>query len=203
MNNTPSGATDLSEGWEAAAEPFMAARSAIGAGMVRSWAGANLPPGATIIDIGCGSGVPIAQALIDGGFSLSAIDASPTLIAAFSRRFPQVPSACEPAQHSRFFHRRFDAAIAIGLIFLLSAEDQAELIRRVAAALVPGGRFLFSAPRQPCQWPDLLTGRPSLSLGEPEYTRLLQAAGLRLMACHGDEGGNDYLDAIRPRIVEP
>jgi SAM-dependent methyltransferase len=188
---------DLSEGWEAAAEPFIAARSPIGAALVRSWAQANLPRGAAIVDIGCGSGVPIAEALLTEGFALFAIDAAPTLLAAFRRRFPDVPTACEAAQHSAFFHRRFDAAIAIGLLFLLSAEDQARLIARIATALEPGGRFLFSAPREPCEWPDLLTGRLSRSLGEDIYARLLQGAGLRLLGSQVDEGGNHYFDGSR------
>jgi SAM-dependent methyltransferase len=190
-------AHDVSEGWEAAAAPFMAARSPVGAALVRSWALTNLPPGATIVDIGCGSGVPIAEALVAEGFALFAIDAAPTLLAAFRRRFPEVPTACEAAQHSAFFGRRFDAAIAIGLLFLLAEADQAQLIARVATALEPGGRFLFSAPREPCEWPDLLTGRLSRSLGEDIYARLLQGAGLRLLGSQVDEGGNHYFDAVK------
>jgi SAM-dependent methyltransferase len=191
-------AIDRSEGWEEVAEQFIAARSKVGADVVRCWARDHLPPRSTVLDIGCGSGVPIAQALIEDGFTLFGIDASATLIDAFRRRFPDAPSACEPAQDSAFFHRSFDAAIAIGLLFLLSPHDQGQVIRRVANALAPGGRFLFSAPRQRCEWQDLLTGRRSISLGEQEYERLLEAAGLHVIGCRTDEGGNDYFDAAKP-----
>lgn len=189
---------DRSEGWDDIAERFMAVRSDIGASLVRSWARENLPESGSVIDIGCGSGVPIARALMKEGFAVFGIDASPALIAAFRRRFPDAPSACEAAQHSDFFHRSFDAAVAVGLLFLLSEEDQRSVIARVGRSLRPGGRFLFSAPRESCEWADMLTGRRSRSLGEAAYARLLDASGLRLLGCRMDEGGNNYFDADRP-----
>lgn len=191
-------ASDRSEGWDEIAERFMAARSDVGAALVRSWARDRLPPSSAIVDVGCGSGVPIARALIEGGFTVAGIDASPRLIAAFARRFPDAQHACEAAQDSRFFDRSFDAAVAIGLLFLLSVEDQRAVIAGVAKALRPGGHFLFSAPREVCEWPDTLTGRRSLSLGEAGYARLLEESGLRLVGRYADEGANNYFEALKP-----
>ncbi len=191
--------TDPSEGWDALAERFMQMRSGVGASLVRDWAIVQLPAGSAIVDVGCGSGVPIAEALIEAGFAVSGIDASPRLVAAFHARFPDAPVVCEAAQVSAFFGRTFDAAVCVGLIFLLSEADQAALISRVAHALKPGGRFLFTAPLQACEWPDTLTGRLSRSLGQTAYAALLDANGLSLIASHSDEGGNHYYEAIRPR----
>lgn len=151
--------SDQSEGYEDVAYQFMTARSDIGATFVRSWARDNLPPSSSIADVGCGSGVPIAQALIEDGFTVFGIDASPSLLAAFRRRFPDAQSACEAAQDSVFFHHIFDAAVSVGLLFLLSADDQRKVFQRVANALRPGVRFLFTAPWQICEWQDLLTKR--------------------------------------------
>ncbi|MCT7376863.1 class I SAM-dependent methyltransferase [Chelativorans salis] len=191
---------DRSEGWDGVARQFMAARSAIGATLVRSWARNNLPPSSSIVDVGCGSGVPIAQALIEDGFTVFGIDASPTMIDAFRRRLPEAQSACEAVQDSVFFQRTFDAAVSIGLLFLLSPKDQLEVLHGVAKALRPGGRFLFSAPRETCDWQDMLTGRRSRSLGEEVYERLLEASGLCLVGCHVDEEKNNYYDAAKPFI---
>lgn len=195
---SPRVSTDLSEGWDDVADSFMAVRSDIGADLVRSWAREHLPPSASIVDVGCGSGVPISRALIEAGFEVSGIDASPALVEAFRRRFPHAPVACEAAQHSAYFGRTFDAAVAVGLLFLLSEDDQREVIRRVANALRPGGRFLFTAPSQVWEWQDVLTGRRSRSLGAAEYERVLQASGLQLVGCLVDEGENNYYDAIKP-----
>jgi len=150
-----------------------------------------------VLDIGCGSGAPVADALVAAGFGVFGVDASPTLVAEFHRRLPSAEVMCEPAETSRLFDRRFDGAVAIGLLFLLPAEDQRDIIARVAAALEPGGRFLFTAPRQACDWTDSLTGQPSLSLGEDAYRLTLEQAGLRLSGSRTDAGGNHYFDAVR------
>jgi len=189
---------DRSEGWDAIAEQFMALRSDMGAALVRSWARDHLPPSSSIVDVGCGSGVPIAQGLIEDGFTVFGIDASPILITAFRRLVPEAQTACEAAQDSAFFHRTFAGAVSIGLLFLLAADDQQKVLHGVANALVPGGRFLFSAPREVCEWRDRQTGRPSRSLGQQAYERHLEASGLRLIGCRLDEGENNYFEAIKP-----
>lgn len=185
---------DRSNGWEAVAEEFMRLRSTTGLATVRKWA-ASLPRGGSVLDVGTGSGEPLTAALIEEGLDASAVDASPTMVAAFRRRFPGVEVACEPAERSRFFDRTFDGALAIGLVFLLPAKSQREVIRRMAAALKPGGRLLFSAPRQVCVWDDLLTGQPSSSLGADEYRRIVAGSGLHLIGEYADEGETHYYEA--------
>lgn len=187
---------DRSNGWEAVADRLIAERSRIGAETVRSWC-RELPAGATVLDLGCGAGVPVSESLIDEGCRVYGIDASPTLVEAFRRRFPEVPVACEPAEESDFFGRSFDGVVAIGLIFLLSPEAQRQVIRRVATALNPRGRFLFTAPTQVATWTDLMTGRPSISLGDSAYRETLAEAGLEILGELVDEGENHYYDAVR------
>ena len=197
---TPGSAEDdRSNGYDAVAPEFMRRRgqSSVGIATIRAWA-RSLPPGAPILDLGCGHGLPISMALMNDGFVVYGVDASPSLIAEFRRRFPRAQAACEPVEGSRFFNRTFDGALAVGLMFLLPAVAQRELIRRVASALNPGGRFLFTSPAQACTWTDMLTGHESLSLGLEEYHAVLSKAGLTLAGEHVDEGGNHYFDACRP-----
>jgi 2-polyprenyl-3-methyl-5-hydroxy-6-metoxy-1,4-benzoquinol methylase len=190
--------TDHSAGWEAVSDQFMAIRSQIGAALVRSWAKDRLPRSAAILDVGCGSGVPIAHSLVNDGFSVWGVDASPSLISAYRRNFPDMPAVCERAQDSSFFDRNFVGVVSIGLIFLLGEEDQRSLLTSVANVLEPGGRFLFSAPREVCRWNDALTGRASMSLGADAYAAHLTGVGLRLDDCRSDEGGNNYYEASKP-----
>ncbi len=129
------------------------------------------------------------------GFSVYGVDASPTLASAFRSRFPREHVVSEAVEDSDFFGRTFDGVIAVGLMFLLSAEAQRNLIRRVALALNPGGRFLFTSPAQSCTWTDVLTGRRSLSLGAEAYRAVPSDAGLALVSEHLDEGDNHYYDA--------
>jgi SAM-dependent methyltransferase len=190
--------TDHSAGWEAVSDQFMAIRSQTGSALVRSWARDRLPRSAAILDIGCGSGVPIAQALVNDGFSVWGVDASPSLISAYQLNLPNMPAVCEPAQDSSFFDRNFVGVVSIGLIFLLGEQDQRRLFTSVANVLELGGRFLFSAPREVCRWNDTLTGRTSISLGADAYATHLTSVGLRLDDCRSDEGGNNYYEVSKP-----
>jgi 2-polyprenyl-3-methyl-5-hydroxy-6-metoxy-1,4-benzoquinol methylase len=189
---------DPSNGWEAVAAQLIQRRdqSRIGVDIVRAWT-KSLNRGTSILDLGCGSGVPVSQALIDDGFIVTGIDASPTLVATFRSRFPGINIACEQAETSRFFGKTYDAVIAIGLMFLLSEAAQKTLIVKVGSALNVGGRFLFTSPSQSCIWNDLMTGRQSRSLGAAAYAAILSESGLTLIGEHTDEGQNHYYEAIR------
>lgn len=198
MATKPSDEIDPSNGWEAVAEAFIrdCERSSIGVATIQSWS-ESLPRGGAILDLGCGPGGPRSGVLINNGFRVFGVDASPSLAEAYRLRFPGAQVACERVEESRFFDRAFDAAVAWGLLFLLPVESQRDVVQRVARALKPGGRFLFTAPAQACTWADLSTGRPSQSLGVSAYRSELAEAGLHLVREYDDEGENHYYDAVR------
>ncbi|QTD57313.1 class I SAM-dependent methyltransferase [Parasphingorhabdus cellanae] len=187
-------ADDMSNGYNAIAEEFIAVRSEVGRIVVMNWA-ATLPAGGSIVDVGAGSGEPLTSVLIDSGLVVSAIDASPKMVRAFRRRFQGVEVACEAAERSSFFDQTFDAILAVGLVFLLPPDRQYELFSRMTGALKREGRMLFSAPHQVCTWDDVLTGRRSWSLGEEEYGHILTNCGLQLTNQLTDEGGTHYFEA--------
>jgi len=187
---------DPSNGYERIAAHFLRARNPrIGPATVLEWS-ATLRARCSILELGCGHGV-VSQVLIEAGFALYGVDASPTLAAAFRERFPGVPVECAAAEDSAFFGRIFDAAIAWGLLFLLAPETQARVISKIAGALDAGGSFLFTAPREPVTWQDSLTGCDSVSLGYAAYERILRDAGLTLLAEQTDKGENYYYLASR------
>lgn len=191
---------DFSNGYEAVAEEFIAIRSNYGREIVRKWAKA-LPQGASVIDIGAGSGEPLTSALIKAGLNVSAIDASPKMVAAFKQNFPDINVVCEPAEQSSFFNQNFDAALAIGLIFLLPEQGQIDVIRKIGSALNLGGKLLFTAPKPFCQWDDLLTGKRSLSLGADKYRKILVEASLKPINKYTDKGGAIYYEAEKLRTL--
>ena len=193
--------TDPSNGYEGVAAEFLAGRgrapsTAIGTSRVRDWA-RTLPRGAAVLDVGCGSGLPITKVLIDEGLNVSAIDAAPSLVEAFRNNFPHVPVACESAVDSLFFERTFEGVISWGLMFLLQPHEQRRLIQRIADILVPGGRLLFTSEADPLTWNDAMTGLESRSLGGAEYRALLSSVGLSVISEYEDEGQNYYFDAVK------
>jgi SAM-dependent methyltransferase len=196
---------DLSNGYESVSEEFLARRGnretrsmAIGVKEVRKWA-KMLARGSTVVDLGCGPGIPITAVLVEEGLQVFGVDAAPSLVAAFQRNLPGIPIVCESVLETRFFDRTFDAVLSIGLVFLLKAQEQHRLIRRFAEALAPGGRLLFTSPAKPAVWKDAMTGLESTSLGAEKYKKLLGAAGISVVEEYEDAGQNHYFDALRTR----
>ena len=189
---------DAANGYDDIASIYVAGRGtrprvgdAIGAAVVRAWA-QDFPRGATVLDLGAGPGEPSTRILREAGLRTYAVDASAAMVAAFRERFPDVPIEQSTVEASAFFGRTFDAVLAWGLLFLLEPVAQALVIAKVARALEPGGRFLFTAPRERVEWLDAMTGRRSQSLGAQTYERLLRDAGLTPVADAEDEGKNHY-----------
>lgn len=191
--------TDRSRGYDAVADEFAAHRraSGIGLGTIQHWA-RRLPAGATVLDLGCGSGDPIAKELSRLGFSIAGIDASPILIAKFHRQIPEAQWACEAVEDSAFFGRKFDAILAVGLVFLLPEDVQQTVISKVGDALEVDGSFLFTAPHQACEWVDVMTGQRSVSLGARQYEAALTRTGLVVIESYVDEGENHYFACRKP-----
>ena len=106
-----------------------------------------LPGGATVLDLGCGSGVPISQALIENRFNVYGVDPSPTMVAALRSRFPNIPVECAAAEDSDFFGRTFDGVVSWVLFFLLNAEVQRRLIAKVATVLSRDGQIPVHCPK--------------------------------------------------------
>jgi cyclopropane fatty-acyl-phospholipid synthase-like methyltransferase len=181
--------------YESHAREFLDAResSQTGADIVARWS-RELPAGAEVIEIACGGGYPVSRVLLESGVKLWAIDASPTLLERFRSRFPGVPTQCSLALECDYFGRKFDAAIAIGLLFLLEESEQLAFLHRVSEILLPGGRFLFTAPIEIGKWRDTCTGHECRSLGRARYVQTLADAGFCLIGVHVDAGQNNHYD---------
>ncbi|MCH9696730.1 MAG: class I SAM-dependent methyltransferase [Gammaproteobacteria bacterium] len=189
---------DSTGAYEKFANDFLRKRdqSLIGSKVVEQWV-QTLPRKAEIIEIACGGGYPITKSLIDEGLKVWAIDSSITLIRKFQSRFPDVPIKCERVQDSNFFGKKFDAAIAIGIIFLLPEYEQAKVIKRISDILLPGGKVLFSAPVEAGSWKDMNTGINCISLGYKKYAELLTKSDLHIKSTFEDKGKNNYYEAER------
>jgi 2-polyprenyl-3-methyl-5-hydroxy-6-metoxy-1,4-benzoquinol methylase len=188
--------SDSAKAYERHAREFLCARDegSVGVGIVENWS-SSLAAGTDVLEIACGGGLPVTQTLVNSGLKVWAVDASPTLLSSFRSRFPGIPVQCVRIQESNYFGRRFGAVISIGLLFLLDEEDQLALIRSVSEHLLPGGRFLFTAPIEEATWMDLITGHDCTSLGRARYESALRESGLQLTGTYVDEGKNNHYDA--------
>jgi SAM-dependent methyltransferase len=144
---------------------------------------AALPGGARLLDIGCGSGVPVARELIGRKLQVTGIDSSPSMIARCQRRFP------EQEWHvadMRALHlgRRFDALLAWYSFFHLHADDQRAMFPIFAAHAAPGALLMFTTGPVEGERIGSWQGEPlyHASLSQTEYRQLLAASGFETLA---------------------
>lgn len=152
----------------------------------------SLPTGARVLDLGCGTGVPIAQFLIDSGFEVFGIDSSSKMIASFRGRFPTAHASCEPVEESDFFGVLFDAVISWGVMFHLEPTNQKIVIEKVGRALKDGGRFLFTSGEREGTVDGVMNGVTFryFSLGVDSYEKVLNENGLDLLDYGKDKADN-------------
>ncbi|WP_412061934.1 class I SAM-dependent methyltransferase [Rubrivirga sp. IMCC45206] len=153
----------------------------------------TLPPGARVLDLGCGDGVPISQTLLRAGLAVTALDSSPAMVEQFRAHVPGVPVRCARIQDARFARGAFDAVVAWGVLFHLSEADQTTAIRKVAEWLTPTGRFLFTSGGSRGVAESEMDGVPFryVSLGAVGYRDVLARAGMRMVRHYADAWQND------------
>jgi len=168
-------------------------QSTIGVPEVESLA-RSLTPGGKVLDLGCGFGRPITEALSRHALSIYGIDSSPKMIAAFRENFPAAQSECATAQESEFFQTTFDAVVSWGMIFHLPHLDQERVIAKVGTSLNPGGQFLFTSGDEDGLRDGVMDGVDFryFSFSPEKYRALLRRSGMKIIDEHFDRGQNYY-----------
>src|SRR5437762_2183044 len=84
----------------------------------------RLPPHADVLDLGCGTGVPLAQLLAGRGLEVFGVDSSVAMIATFRKNIPSARSELSRMEDVELPENAFDMAIAWGSLFHLAVEVQ-------------------------------------------------------------------------------
>jgi SAM-dependent methyltransferase len=142
---------------------------------------AFVPTGGSILDIGCGSGEPIARYLLEQGFRVTGVDSSPAIIDICKRRFPEAKWLVNDMR-TLDLGRRFDGVLAWYSFFHLLPEDQRPMFARFAAHASEGAPLMFTSGPEHGVAMGEWQGEPlyHASLAPEEYRSLLAANGLEV-----------------------
>lgn len=103
-----------------------------------------LSPGASVLELGCGAGVPSTQSLVAHDLKVTAVDISSAQIDLARQHVPQATLIHADMTTLSFQPGSFDAIVAFYSIFHLPKEEQGEMIGRLAGWLKEGGWLLFN-----------------------------------------------------------
>jgi SAM-dependent methyltransferase len=137
---------------------------------------AMLPCGAGILDLGCGSGSPVAQYMVERGFRVTGVDSSQTLISLCRQRLRDQEWLVEDMRSLRL-SRRFDGVLAWDSFFHLRPDDQRRMFDVFARHAARSAVLMFNSG--PAHGEAIGTYR-----GDPLYHASLDADEYRELLCH-------------------
>lgn len=139
---------------------------------------ARLPRASSILDLGCGGGIPITRYLVERGIRVTGVDASSTMIELWRSRFPDNRALLADMRNLEL-GERFDAIIAWDSFFHLPQDDQRSMFRTFARHAAPDCVLLFTSGPSLGEAVGTLYGDPlyHASLDPKEYESLLAANG--------------------------
>jgi len=135
-----------------------------------------------ILDLGCGSGEPIARFFIEKGYELTGVDAAPAMIGICRQRFPKAHWLVADMR-SLDLEVRFDALIAWDSFFHLEPDDQRRMFEVFRAHIAPEGLLLFTSGPHAGEAIGDFYGHALFhaSLDPQEYESLLHGAGFTVL----------------------
>jgi trans-aconitate methyltransferase len=144
--------------------------------------------GASLLDIGCGSGAPIATFLAMRGCRITGVDSSPTLISLCRQRLPDHEWLVGDMR-SLELSRSFDGVLAWDSFFHLTQDDQRRMFDVFSRHAAPGTMLIFNTGPAFGESIGSYRGEPlyHASLDQSEYTALLQNIDFEVIAHQAED----------------
>jgi SAM-dependent methyltransferase len=160
---------------------FVGQESFMTAGEIRALAArAGVAPGVAVLDVCCGIAGPGRYLTRETGCEYLGVDASASAVALARSRARDLPCRFAVAPVPPLPHGGFEVVLLLEA--MLAFEDKDALVREVAAALRPGGRFAFTfeegAPLTAAERPAMPDADTVWLTPLAELTGALERAGL-------------------------
>lgn len=134
----------VKEGYNKSAERYSSTRAQFKSNKYLDKLVKLLKSGATILDLGCGSGKPIDSYLVSRGFKITGIDISEKQIELARRNIPQATFEVKDMSELKEGEYTVDAAVSFYAIFHTPRERHHELFNKINSFLPKGGLILVT-----------------------------------------------------------
>ena len=133
-----------------------------------------IPKEGTILDVGCGTGEPIAQHILAQQYEVVGLDISPKMIEIVSQRFPEQKWLCTDMR-TLYLPQQFEGLISWGAFFHLTPDEQRSTLPRFIQHLASGGVLLLTIGHEEGDVTGMVNGEEVYhsSLSRTEYEKIL------------------------------
>jgi len=153
----------------------------------------DLLPGAAVLDIGCGSGLPIAAELVRRGYDVTGVDFAAPMLDLARRNVPGAAFALADMR-TLALGREFQAVLAWDSFFHLAPGDQVAMFPVFARHMAPGGRLLLTTGPDASEVTGHVGDEPvyHASLAPGDYGRHMAANGIRPVEFRPEDPDADF-----------
>lgn len=139
-------------------------------------------PGRRVLDLGCGTGRPIAQYLSERRAEVTGVDGAGAMVAQFAANLPRA-EAVQADMRGLDLGRRFDLILAWHSFFHLTGADQRAMFAVFAAHATQGAALMFTSGTEAGEAIGAVDGQPvyHASLSVEDYEALLEEHGFALI----------------------
>ena len=150
----------------------------------------HLPTGASVLDLGCGTGVAIADYFIKSGLDMTGVDYSKAMIAQAKERYPQSTWCVQDIKDIQL-ETQFDAVYSWHGFFHLSVHEQKEALPKIADLVKPGGHLMLTIGPSEGEVTGQVGGETvyHASLHPDDYKALLLSSGFERVEFKKEENG--------------
>ncbi len=153
-----------------------------------------ISPASTILDVGCGSGVPVDQYLIKKGHKIVGVDISERQIKLAKKNVPEGEYEVKDMSELKEREYKVDAVVSFYAIFHTPREQHLDILRKLKTFLTKNGYLLVTMGSS--EWEgreeNFFGGEMFWShYGAKENRMLLEKAGFKVLLDEIDETGRE------------
>ncbi len=142
-----------------------------------------LPQPTEVLDLGCGTGIPIAKLLVDRGADVVGVDRSIRLLELARSNVPAAKFVCGDVE-TYDVEGSFDGVVLWDVIFHIERHKHRNILERIAGSLRPGGHLLVtSGGSDHPAFTDMMFGREFFYDAHPprEFCQLCESVGFEVI----------------------
>ncbi len=133
-----------------------------------------IPKQASILDLGCGNGLPVAETLLKKGYLVTGLDISPVQIKAAKKNCPRGEFLVANMQDLKHYEFAVDVVVAFYSIFHLPRHRQLKFLETINTFLPIGGWIL-------------------ITMGDKDFEGFHRLHGAKMWSSHYDTVKNSFL----------
>ncbi|GLZ29822.1 methyltransferase [Lentzea sp. NBRC 105346] len=149
-----------------------------------AWLAATLPSGAQVLDVGCGTGVPVARTLAKAGMKVTGIDVSPVMVDLATSQVPDAVFHKIDVRDHVAADGSYDLVCAVFSLLQMPQAEIVDTLHRFRSWLRPGGHLFLATVAVDAEQVTLpWMGQQIVvsSFSETRFVEHLTDAGLRVV----------------------